>query len=222
KGILLREQGRVTEAFDCLGKLLFECDKENSEFHADFRCRVLLELSSLYFSRGESTSAVLYVTDCIAQARQHHLELLEALATAHLAYIQLNMGLSKQALQLLETRLLRIFTHCSSYDKARVLHLYARCKIGAVKPATTGMVSGTKAELQSAASLMLTVTQLFHDVEAHLKEKDALHFQAIIHHTLMAGGNMQHHQEERNRCARQFKGLDRLYPTLGPGRVCLL
>ncbi|GFR59369.1 anaphase-promoting complex subunit 5-like [Elysia marginata] len=222
QGILLREQGKATQAFDCLVKLLAECDKDKSEFNADFRCRVLLELSSLYFSRGESTSAVLHVSDCVAQAERHHLELLEALATAHLAYIQLNMGLPKQALQLLETRLLRVFTHCSSYDKARVLHLYARCKVGAVKSEASGTPSEITAELQSAASLMLMVTTLYHSVEAHLKEKDALHFQAIIHHMLMGGGNRQHHQEERNRCARQFKGLDRLYPTLGPGGVCLL
>lgn len=222
KGILLREQGKVTEALDCLVSLLAECDKEKSEYTADFRCRVLLEISTLYFSRGESTTAVLYVSDCVAQAARHHLELLEALATTHLAYIQLNMGLPKKALQLLETRLLRVFTHCGSYDKARVLHLYARCKVGVAKSELSAPVSEITADLQSAASLMMTVTTLYHSVEAHLKEKDALHFQAIVHHMLLSGGDRQHHQEERNRCSRLFKSLDRLYPTLGPAGVCVL
>ncbi|GFN82741.1 anaphase-promoting complex subunit 5-like [Plakobranchus ocellatus] len=226
KGMLLRERGRVTEALEFLYKLLSQCEKEKSEFSTDFRCRVLLEIASLYMHRGDSTTAVLYVTDCIAHASRHHLELIEAIATAHLAYIQLNMGMYKKAVRLVESRLLRIFTHSSSYDKARVLHLYARCKVAAVKSETTKSTLDTRAELQSAASLMLTVTSLYHSVEAHLKEKDAYYFQSILHHALMAhggsGAEKQHHQEERNRCARQFKNLDRLYPTLGPVGVSVL
>ena len=61
----------------------------------------------------------------------------------------------------------------------------------------------------SALDLLSTASSLFHNVEAHRYEKDTLHYQALLYHSM---GDIQ----GRNRCSHSFNVLDRLYPTLSP------
>ncbi|XP_059168333.1 anaphase-promoting complex subunit 5-like [Physella acuta] len=204
KPILLREQGQVTEAFSCLDKLLTECDKEKSGYYADFRCRVLLELASLYIATGNHSVAVIHITDCIAHAKKHYLELYVGMGTAYLAFVQLNMNLPEQGLQLLEVQLTRILTNATAQDKARALFVYTKCKVAAAKNLST---TQRKTELVSALSLMSTVTSLFKAAEAYMLEKDALYYQSLLYNEI---GDT----ENRNHCAHQFKQLDKFYPTL--------
>ncbi|BFZ20186.1 hypothetical protein BsWGS_23225 [Bradybaena similaris] len=206
KAILLREQGQVTDAFACLDQLLTECDKEKKNYFADSRCRVLLEIAQLYIATGNQSSAIPYITDCIALAKRHYLQLYGALAVVYLAFIQLHMSLPEQAMRLIESQLTRILTNASAYDKARVLYTYAKCKVAAAKTSNSPLAS-IKTEIISALGIMSTATSLFKAVEAHLREKDAIYFQAVLYNEL---GN----SEDRNRCAHQFKTLDKLYPTL--------
>ena len=39
RGVLLREKGQVTEAFECLDSLLTQCDGKAGGYLADYRCR---------------------------------------------------------------------------------------------------------------------------------------------------------------------------------------
>ncbi|CAL1536811.1 unnamed protein product [Lymnaea stagnalis] len=206
KPMLLKEKGQVTEAFACLDLLLSECDKEKSEYFADYRCRVLLELAALYITTGNHSFAVIHITDCIAHAKKHYLELYAGLGTAYLAFVQLNMNLPEQGIKLIESHLMSILTNASAQDKARVLYVYARCKVAAAKNANLSKAA-KKSELISALNLMSTITSLFKSVEAHMMEKDALYFQALLYNEM---GNI----DLRNSCAHQFKLLDKLYPTL--------
>ncbi|CAG5119775.1 unnamed protein product [Candidula unifasciata] len=206
KPILLREQGQVTDAFAILGQLLAECDKEKKTYFADFMCRVLLEIAQLYVATGNHSSAIPYITDCIAHAKKHYLQLYGALAIVCLAFIQLHMNLPEQATRLIESQLTRILTNATAYDKARVLYVYAKCKVAAAKTSNATLAS-VKTEMISALEVLSTATSLFKAVEAHIREKDAIYFQAVLYHDL-------NNTEDRNRCAHQFKTLDKLYPTL--------
>ncbi|KAH9502776.1 Anaphase-promoting complex subunit 5 [Bulinus truncatus] len=201
KPLLLKEKGLVTEAFACLNRLLTECEEEKTGHYADYRCRVLLQLAGLYIATGSCSSAVIHITDCIAHAKKHFLELYEGLGTAYLAFVQLNMNLPLQAIQLIESQLTRLLTNASALDKGKVLYIYTKCKVAAAKMNSTSE-SGRKSELISALNLMSAVTTLFKQVEAHMLEKVALHFQAVLYDAL---GNT----EIRNKCAHQFKVLDK-------------
>ncbi|XP_005090954.2 anaphase-promoting complex subunit 5 [Aplysia californica] len=213
QGVLLREKGQVAEAFACLDALLTQCDKTGSGYTADYRCRVLLELSSLYIATGNHTSAIPHISDCTAHARLHHLQLYEALASAYLAFVQLNMQLPDQAVRLIETHLLRILTNAPVYEKARVLYVYARCKVAAADKLK--LEADKKSEQVSALDILSTASSLFHNVEAHRYEKDTLYYQAVLHH-------MMGDRQGRNRCAHGFNVLDKLYPTLSPLTVNII
>ncbi|XP_055896740.1 anaphase-promoting complex subunit 5-like isoform X1 [Biomphalaria glabrata] len=213
KPLLLKEKGHVTEAFSCLNLLLSECDKEKSGYYADYRCRVLLELAALYIATGNCSAAVIHITDCIAHAKKHYLELYEGLGTAYLAFVQLSMNLPNQGLQLIESQLTRILTNASALDKGKVLYIYAKCKVAASK--LTGQESARKSDLLVALNLMNNISSLFQQVEAYMLEKDAWYFQAMLYNSLCD-------TENRNKCAYQFKLLDKLYPTLNTVGLTLL
>ena len=61
--------------------------------------------------------------------------------------------------------------------------------------------------LLSCVNQMNTVIDLFKTVEAFLRVKDALYYQARLYQELG-------YKQERNKCAYQFKQLDSQYPTL--------
>ncbi|KAJ8300146.1 hypothetical protein KUTeg_021665 [Tegillarca granosa] len=198
--ILNKEKGEVTEALSVLHKLLEKCKTNQNKYIPEFRCRILLTLTELYIQTGNNTSAISHTLDCISFAKEHHHQYIVAIATVHLAYIQ--MKLSVQAINLLDKYMIHILSHGSVFDKARTMYCYTKCLVGA-KAGASDRISG----LNSAVSILNTVIEYFRKIEAFGRVKDAIYFQARLYHEL---GYMA----ERNKCAYQFKQLNQQYPTL--------
>lgn len=200
--ILNKEKGEVTEALSVLHKLLEKCKTNQNKYIPEFRCRILLTLTELYIQTGNNTSAISHTLDCISFAKEHHHQYMVAIATVHLAYIQFQMKLSVQAINLLDKYMIYILSHGSVFDKARTMYCYTKCLVGA-KAGASDRISG----LNSAVSILNTVIEYFRKIEAFGRVKDAIYFQARLYHEL---GYMA----ERNKCAYQFKQLNQQYPTL--------
>lgn len=214
--ILNKEKGAITLALQQLLLLMDKCGMEkkggDNTLSPDFICRVLIVLGELYSETGNHTNALTYTLQCITEAKKHHLEYMTALGMMQLAFLQLQMQLPKQALALLTQNMLPILSHGSVFDQGRLLCCYAKCKI-ALEIKKGG--EQKKSALLSSINLLNTVLELFQSVQAFLRVKDVLYFQARLYHEL---GN----SVERNKCSRQFKLLDSQYPTLSQVAVNVL
>ncbi|KAK3604057.1 hypothetical protein CHS0354_028690 [Potamilus streckersoni] len=210
--ILCKEKGDTTGALSQLSKLLVKLVKADTEVSPDFKCRVLIALAELYSQSGNPTVAINYILECITRSRKHHLQQMEVIASAHLAYAQLQMQLPEQALKLLDQHMLTILSHGSVYDKARVLYCSARCQVALGAKSTK---ADKKTALLAAVNILDSVVDMFRTVEAFMRVKDALYYQARLYNEL-------NYTAERNKCAYQFKQLDLQYPTLSKACVNIL
>lgn len=203
--ILAKEKGEVTEALSVLHQLVDDVNKDSSEeITPDFNCRLLLTLGELYSQTGNPTTATTYILECITLCKRHHLQYIEALAMIQLAYIQFQMQSSDQALYLLNQNMLTVLSHGGLCEHAKSLYCHVRCQVAM---ATKTGEQDRKTVLLSCVNQMNTVIDLFKTVEAFLRVKDALYYQARLYQELG-------YKQERNKCAYQFKQLDSQYPTL--------
>ncbi|PVD22360.1 hypothetical protein C0Q70_18170 [Pomacea canaliculata] len=209
QAILHREQGEVNTSLSLLHTLV-DLSSSSNDFLPDLKCRILLALAEVYLLTGNHTAALPHLANCLTHANTHHLVYLAAMSTMHLAVIQLRMKLPSQALNLLETVMLTVLSHGSSYDRARLLFIYVRCKVASAS--LSHFTQRTFGELMlDACCLMTTVVRLFESIEATSRVKDAVYYLARLYHQL---GNTA----ERNRCAHRFKQLDQQVPTLAAVR----
>lgn len=200
---LLKERGEVTESLQILHKLKEECTG-SKELTPDFLCRVLLLMVEVLVVTDNHTASLPNLTHCLTHASAHHLQYLGAMTTLYLAVIQMHMKLPGQALQLIESAMLIILSHGSLYDRARLLNIYARCKVAE----SHGILTSRRSDaLLSAANQMSTVVNLFQSLGVTHRVKDALYYQARVYHELG-------YTAERNKCAHKFKQMEQQSPTL--------
>lgn len=209
--ILLKEKGEVTKSLDSLNGLLDSLKKKDS-ISPVFVCRVLIVLAEVYIQTDNSTVAMDYVLECITKASQNHLQYLVSMASVLLAFIQLQMKMPKQAISVLNKQMMNILSHGPVYDQARTLLLYAKCQVAS---SANEDENDRKTILLSAVCIVNKAVELFKQVEAYFRTKDAIYFQTRLYHELG-------YITERNKLSYQFKRLDQQYPTLSQMAVLVV
>lgn len=202
-GIFKMEKGDVSSSQTILRKLKEHVQANVHKFSPEFPCRVMLAMADLYIQTGNHVSATSQILECITSAKEHHLDYTHSLAAVYLAFVQLLMELPEKALTLLDQHMVTVLSHGNCLDRARTLYCYARCTVAAGSKLPK---ADRKSSLLLAVKLMMNVIELFKKLEAHMRVKDATYYLARLYNEL--GYN-----DERNKCAYDFRQLDSVFPT---------
>ncbi|XP_042236488.1 anaphase-promoting complex subunit 5-like [Homarus americanus] len=191
---LLVAKGELTEAWELLGEL-----QKDPEVVGELRVRLLLVESCAAVAGGGNAVAVPLLVEGITTAHEHHLTYLAALTHLHLANVQLQLGLHKEAEVSVAGGLGVILAGGSVYDQARARLVAAKLQVSKAK----GKDRIGKL-LETAVSLEL-VRKLFMKVRAYQKVRETLYFKARLYHEVG-------YIEERNKCALEFRQFELQQP----------
>ncbi|KFM66640.1 Anaphase-promoting complex subunit 5, partial [Stegodyphus mimosarum] len=201
KAQLFLNQGNFAEADNTLKKLLEECETSHT-VAPHFYVRALLLRAELMCTTPNYIVSLPSLMTCLAKCKAHHLLLLEAITTVQVASVQLELGLPKQALHLLDGIFISLLTHGTCYDKGCCCFLYARClAYDAIESKDKSPDSSKKDMLAAAVSMSNRALGYFKKIKALQKMKLVLGWQAHIYNYL----NMN---EERNNAAYRFRNLE--------------
>uniref|UniRef100_A0A1B6DT51 Anaphase-promoting complex subunit 5 n=1 Tax=Clastoptera arizonana TaxID=38151 RepID=A0A1B6DT51_9HEMI len=188
KGELLLANGNGIEAMKIVNPIL-ELD-ENSDPSPSIKVRALLLAAEV-----SQSDSVTILTSAFSISNYHFLEYHMAIVAMNLAQAQLQLGLTTQALKLMNQSLLAILSSGGCYDQARALLIYAKCKI------SLGKISQNTEVYSEVLRLLNTVKANFYKVKAYARVKEVAYFQALICHKIG-------HIDERNKFALEFRQLD--------------
>lgn len=159
----------------------------------------VLKVRALYaLARALPKSAVLSLTDAYHVASHYYIDYWAALIALEMANIQLEMGLSQQAVKTVEAALLRVLAHGSWSDISDSLVLYAKCRVATLNSKHT--------DTSEAIRLLSKAATLARQIEAYSKVKKIVYLQALLAHSVGMFA-------ERNKFAYEFRLLDEEYQT---------
>ncbi|KAK9882007.1 hypothetical protein WA026_018860 [Henosepilachna vigintioctopunctata] len=182
-------------------------DEDKSKFKGYQYIRAKLLLAEIQFASNIPHSIPSGIMDllsnCLIETNKYQLDYYTAMIYMHMANVQLHLGMTGQALMVLDKCMIQIMSHGGCYDRARCLLLYVKCLIAD----STRLKSQEKNEVMKKGTVMLNeVKELFSNVEAYSRMKDVLYLQAKLYNNL----NMR---QDRNRCALEFRLLEEEYAT---------
>lgn len=173
--------------------------------------RVILLSSQITCASSLPNERTAVITDCIVHlcsalelATRNHLSYYKALVKMHLANVQLLMGLSTLALNLVEDAIPTILGHGGYYDQGNAFMLYSKCLIAS---ASESSFQKRKEIILLGIRALSKAQILFTKVNAISKIKNTLHLQAIFYNEI----NLL---SERNQCAFEFRQLNEQYLTI--------
>uniref|UniRef100_A0A667ZRJ7 Anaphase-promoting complex subunit 5 n=1 Tax=Myripristis murdjan TaxID=586833 RepID=A0A667ZRJ7_9TELE len=126
KAQVLKALNRSTEAYSILQRLQVHCEKTKC---TEMIIRVMLSTAELHWESCGFSTALPFLLQALALARQHHLQALASETVLHLAFTQLMLGVPEQALTVLHEAMEPILAHGAVMDKGRALLLTARCQM---------------------------------------------------------------------------------------------
>ncbi|XP_008190332.1 anaphase-promoting complex subunit 5 [Tribolium castaneum] len=164
------------------------------------RAKILLaeiQFSSCYPDKV-SPEIMTLLSNCLLDTDKHNLDYHSALIHLHIANIQLSLGMTSQALKILDRCLVQILAHGGNFDRARAVLLYVKCLV-----AHSAQLEATERReiILNAAQMLEKVKEDFRAVEAYSRVKDVLYLQAQLYNSVDL-------RSERNRCALEFRQLD--------------
>ncbi|XP_071374924.1 anaphase-promoting complex subunit 5 isoform X3 [Centroberyx affinis] len=195
KAQVLKALNRTTEAYGILQRLQVHCEKSKC---TEMIIRVMLSTAELHWESSGFSTALPFLLQALALARQHHLQALASETILHLAFTQLMLGVPQQALSVLHEAMEPILAHGAVMDRGRALLLTARCQMA---------VAGFRPNGQGHAALGLAVQTLdeaaayFSMLNCKERLRDVHYLQAQLHRSL--GQTSQ-----CNKCAMLFRLLD--------------
>ncbi|KAJ0181778.1 hypothetical protein K1T71_002500 [Dendrolimus kikuchii] len=205
-------KGDAMEALESLHDILDYCKTEDDSLHfVSLRLQAMILMSQVQhaFSSVQSTNIML-LNEAFSLAKKYHLHYLAATAEMHIANVQLNMGSSKNAFMLVKNALPSIMAHGSTYDLARAMLLYTKCRI-ATAP-ICGEARGNV--LHSCCDALEAVKKNFAKVGAQVRLLQTWYLQAQLYNDI---GN----HAARNQCAWMFRQLE-MQNHLGPSHMLLM
>jgi hypothetical protein len=114
------------------------------------------------------------LNNILVEATKYNLDYQAALIHLHIANVQFSLGLTSQALRVLDRCLVQILAHGGNYDRARAVLLYVKCQIAhsqSLDPAER------QPQLVKAAEMLERAKEDFRVVEAYSRMKDVLYLQ---------------------------------------------
>ncbi|GFS47616.1 anaphase-promoting complex subunit 5 [Nephila pilipes] len=182
KAQLLFYQGNFAEADVILKQLLDSCEtKQISPF---FYVRILLLRSELLSATPNYIMALPLLMTSLAKCETYHLSGLMAVTYIHVASLQLELGLPKQALVLLDQIYISLLTNGTLYDRGCCCFLYARCLAFSCIQNEDKNSEYSKKENLKAISLSNKALENFKAIKAAQKMKSVLCWQAYIYNYL--------------------------------------
>lgn len=140
------------------------------------RAKILLaeiEFSSSYPDKVPPEIMTL-LSNCLIDTDTYNLDYHSALIHLHIANIQLNLGLTSQALKILDRCLVQILAHGGNFDRARAVLLYVKCMVANSEQLEE---NDRKNVILKGAEMLEKVKEDFRIVEAFSRVKDVLYLQ---------------------------------------------
>ncbi|CAH0404756.1 unnamed protein product [Chilo suppressalis] len=196
-------KGDATEALESLHDIFDFCKTEDdSLYFISMRLKAMILMSQVQHSFSSiQSSNIMLLNEALSLAKKYHLHYLAATAEMHIANVQLHMGCAKNALVLVRKVLPSIMAHGSSYDTARALLLYTKCRI-----ASAPICGEARSQvLQSCCDALELVKKNFSKVGAHSRLLQTWYLQAQLYNDI---GN----HASRNQCAWMYRQLETQNP----------
>jgi anaphase-promoting complex subunit 5 len=150
--------------------------KYKLKVHYYVRARILL--AEIQFSSSHPDKVppgiMTLLNNILVEATKYNLDYQAALIHLHIANVQFSLGLTSQALRVLDRCLVQILAHGGNYDRARAVLLYVKCQIAhsqSLDPAER------QPQLVRAAEMLERAKEDFRVVEAYSRMKDVLYLQ---------------------------------------------
>ncbi|XP_055939873.1 anaphase-promoting complex subunit 5-like [Argiope bruennichi] len=198
KAQLLFHQGNLAEA-DAILKGL--SDGSEIKISPHFYVRVLLLRSEMLSATPNYVMALSLLMTCLAKCETYHLSGLLSLTLIQVAALQLELGLPKQALILLDQIYISILINGSLYDKGCCCFLYARCLACTSMQNEYKSSEYSKKVILKAVSMSNKALECLKTIKAIQKMKSMLCWQAYIYDYLGM-------KTERNDAAFRYKNLE--------------
>lgn len=202
--------GKYTEVLPFLQKLL-ENSREKVSLSggktsaAEYQTRVLLALTQLFLLLEDPVAALPYALNCLTLSCSHYLDHVAALASLHIAQIQLSLGLPTKAVNLVKRIMVQVLSHGSLYVQCCARFLLVKCQLAAPKHEEDK--SRREYDLmQCALPALDTIVKGFRKLGAINKTRDALYYQAMVYDELG-------YTIERNACAAECCELLQRHPV---------
>nr|XP_042903472.1 anaphase-promoting complex subunit 5 isoform X2 [Parasteatoda tepidariorum] len=181
KAVLLYKQGNAAEADNVLKKLIDYCEITPVAPH--FHVRVLLLRIELLSTTPNNNVILPTLMMCLSKCKNHHLLHLESLTILQVASVQLEIGLPKLALDLLDEIFVSVLTHGTSYDRGNCCFLYGRCLAMTAIQIEKDSVTASK-DIEAALSMSDKAFEYFKKIKAFMKMRSILCWQAYIYNHL--------------------------------------
>ncbi|GFQ73187.1 anaphase-promoting complex subunit 5 [Trichonephila clavata] len=182
KAQLLFYQGNLAEADVILKQLLDSC--ENKQISAFFYVRILLLRSELLSTTPNYIMALPLLMTNLAKCETYHLSGLLAVTFIHVAALQLELGLPKQGIVLLDQVYVSLLANGTFYDRGCCCFLYARCLAFSVIQSKNKNSEYSKRLILKAISMSAKALESFKAIKAVQKMKSVLFWQAYIYNYL--------------------------------------
>uniref|UniRef100_A0A667ZXD1 Anaphase-promoting complex subunit 5 n=1 Tax=Myripristis murdjan TaxID=586833 RepID=A0A667ZXD1_9TELE len=195
KAQVLKALNRSTEAYSILQRLQVHCEKTKC---TEMIIRVMLSTAELHWESCGFSTALPFLLQALALARQHHLQALASETVLHLAFTQLMLGVPEQALTVLHEAMEPILAHGAVMDKGRALLLTARCQMAVAGSRPNGQ---GQAALGSAVQTLDEAASYFSMLNCKERLRDVYYLQAQLYRSLRQ-------TSQCNKCAMLFRLLD--------------
>ncbi|GFT84843.1 anaphase-promoting complex subunit 5 [Trichonephila clavipes] len=198
KAQLLFYQGNLAEADVILNQLLNCC--ENKQILAVFYARIILLRSELLSTTPNNIMALPLLMTNLAKCETYHLSGLLAATYIHVAALQLELGLPKQAIVLLDQVHIYLLANGTFYDRGCCCFLYARCLAFSVIQSKNKLSEYSKTSILKAIAMSAKALESFKAIKAVQKMKSVLFWQAYIYNYLGM-------KTERNDTSYRYRSL---------------
>ncbi|GIX68288.1 anaphase-promoting complex subunit 5 [Caerostris extrusa] len=199
KAQLLFHQGNLAEADTILKQLLDGI--ETKQIAPNFYVRILLLRSELLSATPNYIMALPSLMTSLSKCESYHLSGLVCLTLIQVAALQLELGLPKQALIILDQIFVSILTNGNLYDIGCCYFLYARCLAFSIMQNGSKNHVLLKKTIFKAISMSNKAFKTFKVIKAVQKMKSILCWQAYTYNYLGM-------KAERNDLAYRYRNLD--------------
>ncbi|XP_014241164.1 anaphase-promoting complex subunit 5 [Cimex lectularius] len=189
---LLLVKGNRQEALECANKV-----------HSMTKNPVMRIRALLFAAKANPKGSIMKLCDALSIASHHSIDYWTGLIALEISNIQHDMGMSCQALKLVERTLLVVLSNGCYSDMSDCLVIFAKCKVSSVANSPFPVRLDV---IQESIRILSKAAELAKQIENYSKVKRIVYLQALLSHNI---GMFT----ERNKYAFEFRILDEQFPT---------
>lgn len=181
-------------------------EEETSKIEPLIHVRAMILLANTLiidnYSEKISPEMIGILNQVFILAKDKYLDYELSIIELNLANVQLQIGLSQQALRTIKISMENVLSNGGIYDKAKTMFLFLKCLM-ATTPTTD--VKEKCQKLEECDDIIKTILQQFTKLECHTKVRDVYLYLAKLYHSLDV-------IEKRNYYAMKFRQIDEEFP----------